>query len=91
MKNREIQYCLADIFTSKFRRAKRVEVFCNSNRSSDAEAVLIKGDIANLVHLCWCLKHLAGSIQIPICFVLGNHDYYGSSKQKVNFEVGGRS
>lgn len=66
-----------------------IEILCNSIRSSGAEAVLITGDIASSVHLCMCLKLLADSIQLPIYFVLGNHDYYGSSIQRVNFEVGG--
>lgn len=66
-----------------------IECLCNSIRLSHAKAVLITGDIANSVHLGWCLKHLADRIQKPVYFVLGNHDYYGSSIQRVNFEVGG--
>lgn len=66
-----------------------VEDLCNSIRVSGVDSTLITGDIASSEHLCWCLKHMAGSIQIPIYFVLGNHDYYGSSIQRVNFEVGG--
>ena len=66
-----------------------IGALCESIRSSGADAVLITGDIATAEHLCWCLKHLADRIQKPVYFVLGNHDYYGSSIQRVNFEVGG--
>lgn len=43
---------------------------------SPDEAVLISGDIAEAPSLSEILKEMASSIEKPIYFVLGNHDYY---------------
>jgi Icc-related predicted phosphoesterase len=64
-----------------------VEKLCNTIRSSGADAILITGDIASSENLCRYLEFLADEIRKPIYFVLGNHDYYGSSIEKVHFEV----
>jgi len=64
-----------------------VEELCNNIRSSGANAILITGDIATSLHLCRYLEYLADDLQRPIYFVLGNHDYYGSSLKRVNNEV----
>jgi len=66
-----------------------IDALCESIRSSGANAALITGDIATAEHLSWCLKHLADRIQKAVYFIMGNHDYYGSSIQQVNFEVAG--
>lgn len=66
-----------------------VEELCNAIRDSGAKAVLITGDIATSDHICRYLEYLADNLRRPIYFVLGNHDYYGSSIQRINFEVGG--
>jgi len=45
-------------------------------RDSDAEALLISGDIAEAHDVCFWVKHLAAELSLPVYFVLGNHDYY---------------
>lgn len=64
-----------------------VEGLCTAIITSGAEGVLITGDIATSTNLCRYLDFLADNLKRPIYFVLGNHDYYGSSFKKVNSEV----
>ncbi len=52
-----------------------------------AEAVLITGDIADGAPAADWLRHLARRVGCPIYFVLGNHDFYGSSLQAVRHRV----
>lgn len=47
------------------------------------DAILISGDIAEADTVESILCEMADHIQKPIYFVLGNHDYYGSSVYKV--------
>ncbi|OGU15479.1 MAG: hypothetical protein A2076_19010 [Geobacteraceae bacterium GWC2_53_11] len=70
---------------------REVEVLCNAIRESGVDSVLITGDIATSDNLCRYLDFLADHLRNQIYFVLGNHDYYGSSIQKIDFEVGGRT
>lgn len=65
---------------------KEVNRLCDDIRSSDA--VLITGDIATSLNLTRYLDHFASVLQMPVYFVLGNHDYYGSSIREVNDAVG---
>lgn len=65
-----------------------VEKLCNTIQQSGADAVLITGDIATSTNITRYLEFLADSLKRPIYFVLGNHDYYGSSFKTVNSEVG---
>ena len=48
-------------------------------RESGAEALLLGGDITNAVELEQTLAEIAEMAAMPVHFVLGNHDYYGSS------------
>lgn len=50
---------------------------CHTANSSGAEALLLGGDIANALALRRWLAFLGAHVEIPIYFVLGNHDYYG--------------
>ena len=70
-----------------FAGPREVEELCDTIRSKGADAILITGDIASSLHLCRFLEHFANDFQMPIYFVLGNHDYYGSSIKSVNSEV----
>lgn len=47
------------------------------------DALLITGDITQAPHLGWTLGRLENLFRLPVYFVLGNHDYYGSSIVKV--------
>lgn len=64
-----------------------VEDLCTVIHRAKPDALLITGDIAASKHLCRYLEFLADSLRKPIYFVLGNHDYYGSSIKQVNSEV----
>ena len=44
-----------------------------------ADGLILTGDIAESAELDTVLKTLADAIAVPIYFVLGNHDFYGSS------------
>lgn len=56
---------------------------CKELRRSRAEAVLLGDDTAEAANLEHWLSRLSVDIECPICFVLGNHDYYGSSVAEV--------
>ncbi len=53
--------------------------FCGRVRASGAQALLLGGDIAVAAGLGDDLVDLAEAIDLPVHFVLGNHDYYGGS------------
>lgn len=64
-----------------------VDDLCNSIRRSGADALLITGDIATARDLCQHLAYFAARLRMLIYFVLGNHDYYGSSIRSVHEAV----
>lgn len=64
-----------------------VENLCSTIQTSGANAVLITGDIATSEYLPRYLEYLADTLNVTVYFVLGNHDYYGSSIEKVNSQV----
>ncbi|MGN7613327.1 metallophosphoesterase family protein [Magnetococcales bacterium HHB-1] len=51
------------------------------------EAILLSGDIGTSENIIYILTNFARHLPCPIFFVLGNHDYYGSSIQTVRKEV----
>jgi predicted MPP superfamily phosphohydrolase len=55
--------------------------FCAVVRESRVNALLISGDIADSSSVVRWLEFLDSHLEMPIYFVLGNHDYYGSSVQ----------
>ena len=63
------------------------EKFCSDVRQSGATGILISGDIANSTCIEEWLEFLGSRLEIPIYFVLGNHDYYGSDIQSVQDTV----
>jgi 3',5'-cyclic AMP phosphodiesterase CpdA len=66
---------------------QQVEAFCREVAKSEPEAVLLSGDIADAPSLEKSLLGLSGQLQRPIYFVLGNHDFYGSSIAAVRERV----
>lgn len=46
---------------------------------SEPDAMVITGDISEADDVVFQLRRIAETIPIPIYFVLGNHDFYGSS------------
>lgn len=53
-----------------------IERFCNKILSTDADAVLLSGDIGEAPTLGSYLDLLQERLRRPIYFVLGNHDFY---------------
>jgi predicted phosphodiesterase len=73
---------LTDIHLN-FLRPVGMEKFFSLVRGSKPDVVLISGDIGEASRLEWYLARLQSRLQCPIYFVLGNHDYYGSSFEEV--------
>jgi predicted MPP superfamily phosphohydrolase len=48
-------------------------------RAARPDALLLGGDIGEADTVTRLLKEIAAALQIPIYFVLGNHDFYGGS------------
>jgi predicted phosphohydrolase len=63
--------------------SETIAAFCDDVTHSSARALLIGGDIAEAPDVGNRLLDLARRIRLPIYFVLGNHDYYGSSVHAV--------
>lgn len=59
--------------------ADRIETFCQRILSAEPAALLVGGDIAEAPTLQGYLRLLENHLQIPIYFVLGNHDFYQSN------------
>jgi 3',5'-cyclic-AMP phosphodiesterase len=66
-----------------FLAGEAVDQFLAQVADCGADAVLISGDIAESHSLVQYLEWIANRLSVPIYFVLGNHDFYHSSIQKV--------
>lgn len=53
--------------------------FGESVRAEDSEALIITGDISNAKDVVYHLSSLEKVVKKRVYFVLGNHDYYGST------------
>ena len=62
--------------------------FCHSISQTECDRVFITGDIADSSTVVHWLSFLESQLQRPIYFVLGNHDYYHGSIQRVRTAVG---
>jgi predicted phosphohydrolase len=51
------------------------------------KGIFLTGDISNGLLVDWHLRLLATIIRCPIYFVLGNHDYYFSSIEKIHNKI----
>lgn len=69
----------------------RIEAFCRDICAAGPDAILISGDIGEAAHVGGYLQRLEASLPVPIYFVLGNHDYYGSSLAVVREEIAAMS
>lgn len=69
---------LTDIHMNFNVLAKRKD-FYSSLKISSSDAYLISGDIADASSVEKILIEMSEELKAPIYFVLGNHDYYGSS------------
>jgi predicted phosphohydrolase len=66
---------------------ERVVAFARTIASQDPDRVLLSGDISVADALEHHLEILRATIQRPILFVLGNHDYYRSSIDAVRAKM----
>lgn len=66
---------------------KELEFFIKEIQNKSPDILLIGGDIGEAQSVCAYLQKLEQSIECPIYFVLGNHDYYRGSISKVNEDV----
>jgi len=77
---------LTDIHLN-FLHEDALRVFLEALRAERLDALLIGGDIAEADTLTHYLGILDRELDLPIYFVLGNHDYYFGSLQRVRHEV----
>src|SRR5436190_1254695 len=56
-------------------------------RRAAPDVILLGGDIAEAPQLPAYLRSMAERLSCPLCFVLGNHDFYGGSIARVRREV----
>lgn len=77
---------LTDIHLNFLLQARAVE-FLHYVRSTEPDAVMIGGDLAEAHSLPHYLELLDDELQLPIYFVLGNHDFYHGSIGEVRAAV----
>ncbi len=70
-----------------FLKNKGLEFFIKEIQNESPDILLIGGDIGEAQSVSSYLQKLDQSIECPIYFVLGNHDYYRGSSSKVNEDV----
>jgi len=66
---------------------EQVRAFAAELAAERPDAVVLSGDLSHAELLEHHLRLLAGGVACPIYFVLGNHDYYGSSVADVRQAV----
>jgi predicted phosphohydrolase len=77
---------LTDIHLN-FLGARQIEQFVERLNAAAVDAFVISGDIGESASLVDYLQRLAADTGKPIYFVLGNHDYYFSSIERVRAAV----
>jgi 3',5'-cyclic AMP phosphodiesterase CpdA len=65
----------------------RISALCDKIAEARADALLVTGDIGEAESVGRYLRALRDRTGRPVYFVLGNHDYYGSSVVKVRQEM----
>ena len=63
------------------------ELLLEKVKEKDSDIIIISGDIANSIILVNTLESIASLLEKPIYYVLGNHDYYGSSIKTVRLRM----
>lgn len=74
-----------------FVKDESVEYFLKSVEDEHADAVLIGGDTAEAKSITVYLRMIEEAVKAPVYFVLGNHDYYGSTIEEVREKVRART
>ena len=70
-------------FIDKDQREKFYQEIVNTH----CEVIMISGDIAESNNVVDILQEMALFVKKPICFVLGNHDYYRGTVTTVRAEM----
>jgi len=81
---------LTDIHLNFLRRLQ-LRAFYAKVKAERPDVVLVTGDIAESDSVEQFLADLAAAVEVPIYYVLGNHDYYRSSIQAVRDAVAPRT
>ena len=63
--------------------AEVIAAFAQNIRSKNPQALCLTGDLAESQNVADYLSDLAAELQIPVYFILGNHDYYHGSIAEV--------
>ena len=71
-----------------FLKERQIQAFCSELLKAKPEVVLASGDLTEAPQLEEHLELLAAKLQVPVHFVLGNHDYYRSSISAVRRRAG---
>lgn len=66
-----------------FLSTQQIEIFLQSIKTQQPDSLIISGDIGEAPSIDDYLRRIANTLDIPIYFVLGNHDFYKSSIQHV--------
>lgn len=66
---------ITDVHLNFLKKDERID-FYHTLIVTDSNGVVISGDIAEAISIELILKEMASTIQKPIYFFLGNHDYY---------------
>ena len=77
---------LTDIHLNFLKTENRMD-FYQKIIATSSDVILLSGDIAEAPSIQPILKEMVDSIQRPIYFVLGNHDYYHGSVYSVRQEM----
>lgn len=77
---------LSDIHLNFLNERLRKE-FYDTLVSADGDLVVISGDIGESQNFVSYIKEMGEHTKLPIFFVMGNHDYYGSSVKNVRKKV----
>lgn len=67
--------------------SKNLDVFCSLLTKDNPDAVLLSGDISLAGQLKDHLIALESRLQMPVFFVLGNHDFWGSGIEQVRKNI----
>ncbi|HAU1457908.1 TPA: metallophosphoesterase [Legionella pneumophila] len=70
-----------------FLKSSERETFYQQIKHAEVNSVLITGDIAESKDVCELLNEFNANINLPIYFVLGNHDYYFGSVTEVRENI----
>ena len=70
-----------------FLRPHERAAFFSSLHDSQPDAVFITGDIAEAPCLQELLQEIRQAMDVPLYFVLGNHDFYHGSIETVRREI----